>query len=367
MKKQLLFLLLLLTLVTSPLYSWYRLQDKIDHIELETLYGATSIREPVLLELIRSPAFERLKKIRQYGITWFIQDEYEYTRYEHSLGVFYLVQKYGAPLDEQVAALLHDVSHTVFSHVGDYLYGHIQSDRVMQDDMHEEYLAESGLLDILKKYKLAYAVTEEAKTKQRCFEQDKPNICADRLEYVLNGALIDGIFTQQDITNILQHVHFKNSDWYFDDISLAKKYAKASVSLPEKRWGSLWHAFVYNCMGKALAQAINIKFITFNEIRFSTDDVMWNKIHESKDPEITKQLQLLKNWQTAFHPASSQKEADVHIIGKFTGQDPWVMTEKGLQRISMLDSEFREYFTQVAASQKQGYWIKFKGPELASK
>ncbi len=355
--KKCIYLIVLLAVAYSPLYSWYRLEDKSDHIELETMYGATTIREPVLLDLIRSAAFNRLKHIRQYGVTWYIQDEYEYTRYEHSLGVFYLVRKYGAPLDEQVAALLHDVSHTAFSHVGDYIYGHVQSERVMQDEMHEQYIAESGLLAILQKHGCSHAITEEAKKSQVCFEQEKPNICADRFEYVLNGALIDGLFSEQDIRNIVQHVHFADGIWYFDDLALAKKYAMASVQLPEKRWGASWHAFVYNCMAKALVKAIKINLISFDEIRFSTDDVLWNKIHSSTDPDIKLQLARLKKWQTAFKVVSKD-QADSHIIGKFTGQDPWVKTQTGLKRTSSLDSDFAAYYQKVCALQKEGYWIQ---------
>ncbi len=297
----------LLTLIAAPAWGWYRVEDKSDYIELETMYGSTTIREPVLLDLIRSDAFERLKRIRQYGVTWFILDEYEYTRHEHSLGVFYLVQKYGAPLDEQVAALLHDVSHTAFSHVGDYIYGHIRSETAMQDEMHEQYIVDSGLMKILQKHGFSHAITEEAKKSQPCYEQDKPNICADRLEYVLNGALIEGIFTEQDIRDILQHIHFKKETWFFDNVTLAKKYAKASVQLPEMRWGAAWHAFTYNCMAKALLKAIKINLISFDEIKFSTDDVLWNKINTSTDPDIKLQMQRLKKWQTTFKVVSEDQ------------------------------------------------------------
>lgn len=349
----------MLALTAGPLFCWYRLQDKTDRIELETMYGATSISEPVLLDLIRSDAFMRLKQIRQYGITWFIRDEYEYTRYEHSLGVFYLVRKYGAPLDEQVAALLHDVSHTVFSHVGDYIYGHIRSEKVMQDEMHEQYIVESGLMKILKKYGFEHAITEEAKKLQPCFEQEKPDICADRLEYVLNGASFDGIISEQELRDMLQHIHFKNGTWFFDDLQLAKKYATASVQLPEMRWGAAWHAFTYGCMGKALVRALKIGLVTFNEIKFSTDDVVWNKIVASSDCDIQLQIKRLKNWQTAFKVVA-EDQADSHIIGKFTGQDPWVMTKTGLQRLSGIDSGFAEYYQRVSALQKQGYWIQIQ-------
>ncbi len=355
--KKIVCFVFLLAFAATPAWGWYRVKDNSDHIELETMYGATTIREPVLLDLIRSSAFERLKRIRQYGVTWFIRDEYEYTRHEHSLGVFYLTRKYGAPLDEQVAALLHDVSHTAFSHVGDYIYGHIRSEKVMQDEMHEQYIVDSGLMTILQKYGFSHAVTEEAKKSQLCFEQEKPNICADRFEYVLNGALIEGIFSEQDIRDIVQHVHFKNGTWFFDDLTLAKKYARASVQLPQMRWGAAWHAFAYNCMGKALLKAVKIGLISFNEIKFSTDDVLWNKINASTDPDIKLQMQRLKKWQTAFKVVS-EDQADTHIIGKFTGQDPWVMTQSGLQRISCLDSDFATYYQTVSSSQKQGYWIQ---------
>jgi len=50
------------------------------------------------------------------------------TRFDHSVGVMLLIRKLGAGsspasalLKEQVAALLHDVSHTAFSHVIDYV------------------------------------------------------------------------------------------------------------------------------------------------------------------------------------------------------------------------------------------------------
>jgi HD superfamily phosphohydrolase len=43
-------------------------------------------------------------------------------RLEHSAGVMLLVRWMGAGLDEQIAALLHDVSRTAFSHVIDYVF-----------------------------------------------------------------------------------------------------------------------------------------------------------------------------------------------------------------------------------------------------
>lgn len=43
-------------------------------------------------------------------------------RYDHSVGVMLLIRMLGGTLEEQIAGLLHDVSHTAFSHVADYVF-----------------------------------------------------------------------------------------------------------------------------------------------------------------------------------------------------------------------------------------------------
>src|ERR1700735_4632442 len=94
----------------------------MEPIQIDTIYGSTIITEPVLIELInRSEAIKRLKYVNQYGVMKFIKPEDEYTRFQHSLGVLYLLRRFGASLAEQVMGLLHDVSHTAFSHIADYI------------------------------------------------------------------------------------------------------------------------------------------------------------------------------------------------------------------------------------------------------
>src|SRR5205823_3063390 len=44
------------------------------------------------------------------------------SRFEHSVGVMGLLALLGAPLEERVAGLLHDVPHTAFSHTVDVLF-----------------------------------------------------------------------------------------------------------------------------------------------------------------------------------------------------------------------------------------------------
>lgn len=78
----------------------------------DQLYGRQTITESVLVELLRSPALARLAGVNQHGISGLLNITPRVTRLEHSVGALLLVRIVGARIDEQVAALLHDVSHT---------------------------------------------------------------------------------------------------------------------------------------------------------------------------------------------------------------------------------------------------------------
>src|SRR3989344_7109547 len=89
---------------------------------LDKVYGQHDVADLVILELIASPAFQRLRGICQKGL------QGEYTRFDHSLGTMLLLRMLGATLEEQVAGLTHDVSHTAFSHLVDLITGTAQKD-----------------------------------------------------------------------------------------------------------------------------------------------------------------------------------------------------------------------------------------------
>ena len=117
----------------------------------DRVYGKVKIESPVLLELIKSKSLQRLKGISQFGIP----DEFYYlknfSRYEHSIGVMILLKQLGASEKEQIAGLLHDVSHTAFSHVIDWVVGEGLTED-FQDNQHKNFIKSSPLTKILKKY-----------------------------------------------------------------------------------------------------------------------------------------------------------------------------------------------------------------------
>ena len=105
----------------------------------DRIYGNTNIDEPILTDLISSAAIQRLKGISQYGIPQKYYSFPGFSRFEHSLGTMLLLKKLGAGTLEQIAGLLHDVNHTAFSHLTDWVWGdRLVEDR--QDNLFTDYL-----------------------------------------------------------------------------------------------------------------------------------------------------------------------------------------------------------------------------------
>lgn len=102
----------------------------------DPLYGDMVIKDEVIKKLISTFEFQRLRKIKQLGLTYLIFPSAEHSRYTHSLGVYHLsiqitdliAQKRGMLFDKdemlafQIACLLHDVGHGPFSHTTEEVF-----------------------------------------------------------------------------------------------------------------------------------------------------------------------------------------------------------------------------------------------------
>ncbi len=95
----------------------------------DPVYGFISIPGDFVYDLIEHPWFQRLRNIKQLGLTNFVYPGANHTRFQHGLGVLYLMEmaittlrSKGAeisPAEEEatyIAILLHDIGHGPFSH-----------------------------------------------------------------------------------------------------------------------------------------------------------------------------------------------------------------------------------------------------------
>lgn len=332
---------------------------------VSSIFGDIEISEPLLSELIECPTMQRLKDIHQYGISyWAGSVDYVYSRFDHSLGVFHLVRMFGGSIHEQIAALLHDVSHTVFSHVGDHLFSAytsqslIAEDSSYQDNIHFWFLQQTEIPDILNRHGIA---TQDILHKKHGFtmlEQELPRLCADRLEYLLHGGLYEGIFTHQDIYSIIEQLSFRDDSWIFNTLESALKVGYASLYLTENLFCSKENFVQYDLAAQALARALDIQLIHMKDIHFGTDYIIWQKLCSSEDETLSILLDSLIHASNYYYITQKSLLNNAHVYGKFRGVDPLVRTKKGLTSARALNQEFKNSFEQLKTRIKHGYYIK---------
>ena len=95
----------------------------------DPVYGFITIPSDLIYEIISHPYFQRLRHIKQLGLTQYVYPGALHTRFQHALGAMHLM---GNVLDNlrlkgveiskeeyeasQISILLHDIGHGPFSH-----------------------------------------------------------------------------------------------------------------------------------------------------------------------------------------------------------------------------------------------------------
>lgn len=159
----------------------------------------------LVVRLVDSPEFQRLRRIRQLGLAFVAYQGAEHSRFTHSLGVFHLAARLIAKLRTdyriapevqtavRLAALLHDIGHGPFSHVFEGIL----------DFHHEEFTVaavlsdETGVGRLLSEYSsdLPENVASVIKGdfRPRALGQlVSSQLDVDRMDYLLRDSLMTG-------------------------------------------------------------------------------------------------------------------------------------------------------------------------------
>lgn len=332
------------------------IQEQAGRMTIESIYGRDEIDEPVLIALIKSPMMQRLKQIRQYGIAHYTAKTPEYTRFEHSVMVMLLSRRFGASIGEQVAALLHDVSHTAFSHVADYVFKGEDGASSYQDDMHEWFITKSGIDAILAEYGYKGVCSDKNKHTFCILEQDPPDLCADRIEYNLKGGHIEGLLTIEEIAQVIRGLRFENGRWFFVDEDSALLIAKVSLLLTEHTFGSRHNLFTYRKAATALRRGLDIGLFTLDEFCFSYDDDIWGRLCASDDASIRAAIECIVHSEEHCCVGTPELH-DMYLRGKFRGVNPWVRTIHGFERLTEVNADYKKEYERVKQVIAAGCYI----------
>ena len=209
----------------------------------DRVYGDATIDDPGVLAVINCPTFRRLEGIKQAGPSAVAFPFKTVTRFEHSLGVYLLLGRLGAGRRERVAGLLHDVSHTAFSHAVDFVVASDEQDH--HERLKPEFLDRPDLAAALAALGFAPAEFYDDAI-YPLLERPLPWLCADRLDYFFRDGLACGVATPAVVARLLGRLVVVGETIAFADLASAREAADLFAVMNRDWWASPTEAYIYN-------------------------------------------------------------------------------------------------------------------------
>ena len=296
----------------------------------DRVYGSVAIEEPAILDLIGCPTFQRLKGVRQAGPSALAFPFKNVTRFEHSLGVFVLLRRLNADRREQVAGLLHDISHTAFSHAVDFIVSSREQDH--HEQLKPLMLDRPDIVAALARLGFAPADFYHDSI-YPLLEQPLPWRCADRLDYFLRDGMACGVVSRQAADRILQHLAVAESRIVMTEVDVAREAVRLYDVMNREWWASQTEAFIYNEFADALREAMN-RGVLHSDDLMTEDDLVLAKLDAAGVPVIARKLESIRQ----FRPESVNGYIP-RVVPKARWLDPPVRSGQAVERLSILEAD----------------------------
>lgn len=167
----------------------------------DPVYGFINIPSELIFDLIEHPWFQRLRRIKQLGLTHLVYPGALHTRFHHSLGAMHLMQealnilrRKGHKITKEerqgavIAILLHDIGHGPFSHALEHS---------IVRNIHHEFLSRLMMeqLNIQFSGNLSLGIEIFNHTYKKTFlsELVSSQLDMDRLDYLTRDSFFTGV------------------------------------------------------------------------------------------------------------------------------------------------------------------------------
>ncbi len=167
----------------------------------DPVYGFISIPHEIIFDVIEHPYFQRLRRIKQLGLTHLVYPGALHTRFHHVLGAMHLMDKAvanirrkGHEITEEeekavlLAILLHDIGHGPFSHA-------LEHD-IVRNVSHEEiscYFIERLSAEFNGALDLALRIFKNDYPKKFLYQLVSSQLDMDRMDYLNRDSFYTGV------------------------------------------------------------------------------------------------------------------------------------------------------------------------------
>ena len=167
----------------------------------DPVYGFITIPDALVFDVIEHPWFQRLRRIKQLGLTDYTYPSAQHTRFQHALGAMHLMGQAVVVLrakgiditdDEaqgaNLAILLHDIGHGPFSHT---------LEQTIVRDLDHEDLSKLFIAGLNRQFgnglSLAYAIYNGTYSKKFLHQLVSSQLDMDRLDYLARDSFFTGV------------------------------------------------------------------------------------------------------------------------------------------------------------------------------
>ena len=167
----------------------------------DPVYGFISLPFDILFDIIEHPYFQRLRRIKQLGLTHLVYPGALHTRFHHALGAMHLTHKAIGVLKSKghevssaeeeatlIAILMHDIGHGPFSHALEY--------SIVSNVTHEDisaYFMEFFNEEFEGKLQFAINIFKDRHPKRFLHQLVSSQLDMDRLDYLKRDSLFTGV------------------------------------------------------------------------------------------------------------------------------------------------------------------------------
>jgi hypothetical protein len=297
--------------------------------------------DPLARELIETPAFQRLRYVRQLGLAFLVYPGATHTRFEHALGTYHLAKKCLALLDEEsgmrgvsedepaivaAAALLHDIGHYPFSHALEEI-GALHHEEVARSLITRGEIGEilTRTLGAGAPARIVALVRGESRSPlQRLISG---SLDLDKLDYLRRDALMCGVsYGEIDVDRLLNSLVLVNDpESNGSTVAIAEKGLSALESLLFAKYqmyrNVYWHHAIRSATAmykRLVAEALDAGALPADRLASFTDEGLLHVLEQAQLPMLDA-LRSRRLYKRAFEcPAVELPEE----IAEWIADDP---------------------------------------------
>ena len=316
----------------------------------DPVYGLINIPTKPVYDIIEHKHFQRLRRIKQLGLTDYVYPGAVHTRFQHTLGAIHLLtsaievlKSKGIVITKEeekavsLAILLHDIGHGPFSHTLEHIivedYSHEELSLLFMESLNKEY---DGELD------LAIKIFKNQYHKKFLHQLISSQLDVDRLDYLRRDSFYtgvsEGVIGSDRIIKMLNVVN--------DQLVVEAKGIHSIEKFLISRWLMYWQVYLH----KTVVSAEQLLIKIFMRVKLL--------INENKDVYLSVELKFLmskrkhnkSDYQAILNNFSAIDDYDIFsLIKTWTKSSDKVLAmlserlvNRNLLKIEIQDTPFEE-------------------------